>query len=104
MPPPSKEQVEVAIGVLRTEAGIWERNADVLDGLATKTQTLDFTRMEFGIFQMISGPHDEAIAQITQRCREGHDRMNDIAATLRKVAQTYEDEEARNLHRYRNLF
>jgi hypothetical protein len=41
---------------------------------------------------------------VTARCREGAQRMTEIASTLRHVANTYEDEERRNEHTFRNLY
>jgi len=89
---------------LRAEANVWLRLSDQLQAIATKAQGLDMTRMESGIFQLIVTPYDQAIAQIADRCREGTERMKDIAGTLRKVADTYDDEEARNVHRFEKLY
>ncbi|NJC67934.1 hypothetical protein HC028_26010 [Planosporangium flavigriseum] len=60
--------------------------------------------MEAGIFQLVASAYDNAVDQLTVRCREGQQRMTDVAATLRQVADTYDDEESKNLHRFRDLY
>jgi hypothetical protein len=48
--------------------------------------------------------YDDTADQITARCREGHQRMTEVASTLRQVADTYEAEEAKNVHRFTNIY
>ena len=48
--------------------------------------------------------YDEVVDMVAGRCREGSQRMADIASTLRQVADVYEDEERHNEHKFRNLY
>ncbi|SDY98525.1 hypothetical protein SAMN05444365_104438 [Micromonospora pattaloongensis] len=103
-PPPSKQEVAVATETLRTEANMWLRHSDQMEVIAGKAQGLRMTRLEAGIFQLLVSPYDEVADQITARCREGQQRMADIAATLRQVADTYDAEDASNAHKLQNLY
>ncbi|MFF5180443.1 hypothetical protein ACFY2Q_20650 [Micromonospora sp. NPDC000316] len=103
-PPPSKKDVEVATDTLRVEAGMWLRHSDQMAVITSMAEGLRMTALEAGLFQLIVTPYDEAADQITARCREGQQRMTEIATTLRKVADTYDAEEANNAHQLNNLY
>jgi hypothetical protein len=102
--PPTREQLQVATDALRTEAGVWDAQSAKMGEIVTKSADLRLSRIEAGIFQIIVGPYDAATDQVTNRCREGQQRMTEVATTLRQVADTYDAEEARNEHRLRNLY
>ncbi len=95
--------VEVATESLRGEAGRWDQQSTQLRTIATRADGLRFTRIEAGIFQLIVTPYGEVVDHVTARCREGGQRMLEIADTLRQVARTYDDEERTGVHRLRNL-
>ncbi|MEH1029759.1 type VII secretion target [Micromonospora profundi] len=103
-PPPSKKDVEVATDTLRTEAGMWLRHSDTMAAITSRAEGLRMTALEAGLFQLLVKPYDEAADQITSRCREGRQRMTEIATTLRKVADTYDAEDASNAHELNNLY
>ena len=104
MPPPDKHEVVVATETLRTEADMWLHNGDQLQAIAGKADGLRMSRMEAGVFQLLVSAHDEIADQITARCREGQQRMTAIATTLHQVADTYDAEDANNLHELKNLY
>jgi hypothetical protein len=104
MPPPSKQDVQVATESLRAEATIWLHESDQLEAIAGKAEGLRMSRLEAGVFQLMVSTYDAAVDQVTARCREGRQRTTDIATTLRQVADTYDDEERRNVHRFDNLY
>jgi hypothetical protein len=104
MPPPSKQQVKVATDTLRNEATVWLTQSDTLTTIANKASGLSLTRLEAGVFQLIESPYDAMVTMITSHCREGSQRMEDIATTLRSVADTYEQEDNENLHAIDNLY
>ncbi len=104
MPPPNKSDIDVATASLRTEASIWDHQSQQIATIAPKAGGLKMTRLEAGIFQLMVSAYDEVVDMVTSRCREGSQRMSEIASTLRQVANTYEDEERHNEHAFRSLY
>jgi uncharacterized protein YukE len=104
MAPPSKAQVKVATDALRTEAGIWDRQSTELDKIVSQANCLRLERVEAGIFQVMFDAYASVVDQVTARSGEGRGRMTDVATTLHQVAETYEDEDAANLHLFKNLY
>lgn len=97
------EGFEVATASLRTEAGVWEQQSQQVGTIAASADGLRFTRLEAGVFQIIVTAYASVVDQVTNRAREGQQRMQEIADTLRRVADVYEDEERRGIHRLLNL-
>jgi uncharacterized protein YukE len=104
MAPPTSQEVKVATDALRTEANVWDHQSDQMHAISTKVAGLRMTRLEAGIFQVVVGAYDTLVDQVSARCQEGHDRMHDIAATLRPIADTYDTEDAKGEHRLMNLY
>jgi uncharacterized protein YukE len=104
MTTPTPEQVTVATETLRSEAGIWEAQSGQLGTILPKAEGLRLNRIEAGLFQVIFDTYATVIDQVTQRVGEGQQRMSEVGATLRSVADTYDQEEARNEHSLRNLY
>jgi uncharacterized protein YukE len=102
--PPTPQEVQVATESLRSEATIWLHQSDQMQAIAHKAEGLRMSRLEAGLFQLVESAYDAAADQVTARCREGQQRMEEIATTLRHVADTYEQEERDNLHRFKNLY
>jgi hypothetical protein len=102
--PPSREQVTVATGALRTEAGEWDTQSTEMGNLSTKVAGMEFGRLEAGLFQMMVGPYNDVIHGVAARCAEGATAMRQIASTLRSVADTYEAEDKAAEHRIRNVY
>lgn len=104
MPPPSRQQVTVATGALRTEAVEWEHQSTAIAVVANKVAGMQLGRVEAGLFQLIVSPYNDIVEHVSQRCREGQAAMNEVAATLRKVADTYDEEDRANEHKIRNIY
>lgn len=104
MAPPSEAQIKVATGALRAEAGVWDQQADTAGRIATQAGALALNRLEAGIFQIVIDAYRSVIEHVAARSREGQQRMAEIAQTLRQVAQTYDEEEAENLHHLKSLY
>ncbi|EWC59747.1 hypothetical protein UO65_4986 [Actinokineospora spheciospongiae] len=101
---PSKASIRVATDALRAEGAVWSAQAGVLDTLAGKAEGLRLTRIEAGLFQVVFSAYEEAVTTVTDRAREGSRRMDEIAATLIQVANTYDQEEQANEHGLRNVY
>lgn len=104
MAAPNKNQIKVATDTLRTEAGIWDQQSRMTGKMASQADNLRMDRLEAGIFQIIVSAYGSVVDQVTARSREGQQRMADIANTLHQVANTYDQEEAENLHHLKNLY
>lgn len=104
MATPSKSQIKVATDTLRTEAGIWDQQSIIAGKITSQTDSLRMDRLEAGVFQIIVSAYGSVVDQVTARSREGQQRMADIANTLHQVANTYDQEEAENLHHLKNLY
>ncbi|MEU6266874.1 type VII secretion target [Saccharopolyspora shandongensis] len=104
MAPPDKNEVEVATGVLRAEADIWDEQADALGLIASQAAQLRVGALESGLFLPMMSAYDEVVDQVHDRCREGVERTREVAGTLRRVADTYEQEDEDGTHALRNLY
>jgi uncharacterized protein YukE len=104
MPPPTAAEVKVATDALRTEAGVWDTQADEMHAISLKVAGLHMSRLEAGMFQVVVSAYDGMVEQVALRCQEGHDRMRDIGTTLRQVADTYQSEDESGAHRIKNLY
>jgi Excreted virulence factor EspC, type VII ESX diderm len=102
--PPTAQQVQVATDALRSEAGIWDAQADQLGNIQSKVSGLTFSRLEAGIFQILVSVNDDLVNHASTRCGEGKTQMSSIASTLRSAADTYDTEERSNEHSFRNLY
>jgi hypothetical protein len=102
--PPTPQEVQVATDALRAEASVWLHHSDQMHAIAHNAEGLRMGRLEAGLFQLVVSAYDAAADQVTARCREGQQRMAEIATTLRHVADTYDAEERDNVHRFTNLY
>jgi hypothetical protein len=104
MPPPTKHDIKVATDSLRTAAGVWDRQSDVLATLARQVEGLRMDRGDAGIFQVMVSTYQDTVQLIADRCSEGHRRTAEIADALRAAARTYDEEERKGEHAFRNLY
>lgn len=104
MAPPTADQVQVAIQALRHEASVWDHEAEATGSVPAKAEGLRLNRIEAGLFQVIFDTYGQVIDQVIARTNEGRQQMTDIANTLRSVADTYEQEEAANVHKLKNIY
>jgi len=88
------DRLRYATDELRGEARIWEDQSAAMGQIAAKAESLDLTRLEAGIFQLIVSPYNSVVHQVTARCREGQQAMSDIAETLVLVARDAEATDA----------
>lgn len=104
MAPPSKAQIKVATDALRAEAAIWDQQSSELGKIVSQANGLRLDRIEAGIFQIMFDAYASVVDQVTARSGEGHKHMADVANTLHQVADTYDEEDAANLHLLKNLY
>ncbi|WP_433344202.1 type VII secretion target [Micromonospora sp. CA-111912] len=104
MQPPSRNQVTVATNTLRSEATEWDGQSATVGGLGSKVAGMELGRVEAGLFQLIVSPYNDVVQQVSQRCDEGKKAMTEVAQTLRKVADTYDEEDRNNAHKIHKLY
>lgn len=104
MTPPSRDQLTVATAALRHEAREWEHQSQAMAGIAAKVAAMELGRVEAGLFQIVVSPYNDVVQTMTDRCRQGQSAMREVADTLRRIADTYEQEDLNNAHKIRNLY
>ncbi|GAA2832489.1 type VII secretion target [Crossiella cryophila] len=104
MAPPTADQVRAATAALRDEADVWDRQAGEMGEVVTLAEAMRLNRVQAGLFQLVFDTYTEVVNQVVDRSGEGVRRMGEVANTLRQVADTYEREEAANLHRIKGLY
>ncbi|MGX7827346.1 hypothetical protein ACTG9Q_19890 [Actinokineospora sp. 24-640] len=101
---PSKQSIQVATDALRSEAGVWTAQSDVMTSIARKAEGLRLSRVEAGLFQVVFSAYEEALNTIVGRAGEGAARMTEMGTTLVQVANTYDQEEQANEHSLRGVY
>lgn len=101
---PSQREIRVATEALRTESGTWTAQSDRMRKIAGKTEELQLTRLEAGLFQIIVDAYRDVIDQVKARAYEGQHSTAHVGATLHQVADTYDREEQENTHRLKNIY
>jgi hypothetical protein len=104
MPPPTEHDIEVATDALRAAAGVWDEQSDILAALAQQVEGLRMDRGDAGIFQLMVSTYQTTVQLVADRCGEGRQRTADIADALRAAARTYDEEEQKGEHAFRNLY
>lgn len=104
MAPPTADQVRAATAALRNEASVWEGQAGEMGKIMNLVEGMRLNRVQAGLFQLIFDTYTDVVNQVVDRSAEGVQRMNEVAHTLREVANTYEQEEAANLHKIKELY
>lgn len=104
MTPPTPQQVKVATDALRKEAGVWDTESAEMGKIAPKAEGLRFNRIEAALFQVIFDTYSKVIDQVIARASEGTTQMAEIGKTLRSVADTYDQEDASNEHKLKNIY
>ncbi|MEU8569282.1 hypothetical protein AB0C51_13135 [Streptomyces pathocidini] len=95
MPTPD---VDVVTHALRAEARTWDEQCDRMGSIFRTVDALRLNRVEAGLFQIVFSAYENAIHQISGRCREGQQCMADIADALIKNASAYDNGEADVTH------
>jgi hypothetical protein len=104
MTSPNPAEVRVATHALRTEADLWDEQGDGLETVSINVDDLALGGLESGVFRAFAGPYNDVVHQVASRSREGVKSMRDISATLRLVANTYDNEDAAAEHWLRGLY
>jgi hypothetical protein len=99
------ERVAAATAVLREQAAGWDRVHDRLAEVGRGAPSLQITEyVDTAIFDSILAGYNRLTTAIAARCADGSGVADHIAGALRFVADTYDREEAANLHAQLNLF
>ncbi|QWF82302.1 type VII secretion target [Amycolatopsis sp. CA-230715] len=93
MPPPSGD-IHVVTEEIRKDADLWDAEAAEMGKIGPKAEGLRLNRIEAGVFQLVFEAYGQMIDQVIARAAEGQQRMTEISATLRAVANKYEADEA----------
>lgn len=104
MAPPTAQQIKTATDALRNEAGVWDKESGEMGKIGPKAEGLRLDRVEAGLFQVIFDAYKQVLDQVIARSNEGKTQMTDIGKTLRSVADTYDQEEAANVHKLKNIY
>jgi len=98
------QKLRVATDTLRNDAGVWDGKSSTMSDLNAKIQTLTFTRLEAGLFQVIVSANDKLVTDLASRSSEASQRFTEVAKVLRVCADTYEAEDAAGKHRIDNIW
>jgi hypothetical protein len=79
---------------LRSEARMWDRQAEAMNCVHNTIEGLRLTRLEAGIFQVLFSAYENATNQLSARSNEAGQRMGEIADALVKNATAYDNREA----------
>ncbi|MFF9477462.1 type VII secretion target [Streptomyces sp. NPDC014733] len=79
---------------LRSEAHMWDRQAETMTSLHGTIEGLRMSRLQAGIFQIFFSAYENAVNQLSSRCEEGGARMGEIADALVRNATAYDNREA----------
>ncbi|WP_063125933.1 type VII secretion target [Nocardia fusca] len=104
MATPSQQAITVAIGAVRGAATSWDEAAAALEEARLATEKTKFEQLEAGVFILAYEKYKGVPDFFADRMKEGIAVFNEIAATLRQVADTYEAEDAQNAHALNNLY
>ncbi|MEU4838507.1 type VII secretion target [Nocardia testacea] len=104
MATPSQQAITVAVGAVRTAANNWDEAAAALDAARVATAGAKFEQLEAGVFALAYEKYKDVPDFFAERMKEGITVCNEIATTLRQVADTYEAEDAQNAHALSNLY
>ena len=104
MAPPTAQEIKTATEALRTEAGVWDKESGEMAKIGPKVEGMRLDRVEAGLFQIIFDAYGQVIEQVIARSNEGKAEMTEVGKTLRSVADTYDQEEAANVHKLKNIY
>jgi hypothetical protein len=85
--------IETVTDVLRSEARMWDEQSDALGKLHHAVEGLRISGLEAGIYQWVLPAYEIAIQEISDRCKEGQQRTQEIADALVKNATAYDNQE-----------
>jgi hypothetical protein len=101
VPPPTKEQVRVAVAALNADAAMWKQAAADLRTAAATGDRLDLSRLQLTYMAEKVGlveRYQQIQAQLVSVLYQGAANFDRIAATLRNAAEEYAREDAAGAH------
>jgi hypothetical protein len=87
------DELQVIATSLGNAAGVWDQQAAALRSASARAGEMTLNRLEAGIFQIIVGPYDAVVAQVSARCEEGSSSLHRIASALELAADEYSEAE-----------
>lgn len=102
---PTGDDIRVAIDALRADARTWSTaSADLADAAGT-AERLTLAPSAFGLAAPAAAAvHESLRAKVAELLRQGAANFDDVAGALRTAADSYEADEAANLHMLRNIY
>ncbi|QLH24469.1 type VII secretion target [Streptomyces sp. Rer75] len=90
----AKDRLKVITDAIRSEAGMWDKQATAIGEVGTTIKGMRPSRLEYGMYQIFVGAYQDVIDHLSARCAEGEKRMTEIADALVKNAKAYDNHEA----------
>lgn len=106
-PPPSKEEIEVAIETLRQGGATWQQNADVMQAASLAATAQSLGPFELSAHASITGLVETyALLQekVATLLHQGAHNFEEIGAALKIAANGYEQDEIDAVHRMRGIY
>lgn len=101
---PTPDMIYVACDSLDAAATKWFEASDrMADGIPI-IQSVRLSNIQLGIYQDISESYKKIVDLAELLFGEGSDQLHSVADTLKSVAATYRDEEARGVHALEKLY
>lgn len=91
---PTPEEMRIASGALEKEAHKWDAEAPNLTSIASTLSSIELSRVEAGVFQIMFGAYEACRAQVEDRAREGASEFTTMADTLVELSKAYRDVDA----------
>jgi len=93
----------VGVQALRDDANIWDQQGAQMQQIVDKVNGLRMDRLQAGIFQVYVSSYQDAVTQVIGRAGEGQTAMHAVSTTLTSVADTYQQDETANTHKFTDL-
>lgn len=90
MTAPSEKRLEAATEAIRVAAKEWESAEDRMSKAVSGLGELNFSRIEFGIFQIPWQTYSEVVDFLEDTLKAGGAEFASMAAVLRQVAGDYD--------------
>ena len=87
------EKLEVAVDRLYDAGNGWTRVGDNLSAAKEKVESAEYSRLQFGVFQIPWNQYTETAEYIKNRIGEGVTEAGEISDTLKNAARDYATEE-----------
>jgi hypothetical protein len=102
---PTGDDIRVAIEALRADARTWSAASGDLADAAATAERLTLAPPAFGFAAAAAaGAHESLRVKVADLLRQGAANFDDVAGALRTAADSYEADEAANLHMLRNIY